>query len=293
MAISSGPLTAAPPAPAAASPFNFAAVPTPSVNPASLQMNPTGVVNTLANNAPPSLTSLLMPLYAQLFSGQTSALGQNEALQGQQGVAQAQSSAQQRGLTGSSIEAGAMQGALSSAQRDYTSAYSSLLGQYVGQYAGAAGQDVANQQTYYGNLAQALGQGYASQVEQSQFAQQLGDAGHWAGVNAKNQLTASLIGAGGSIASGGLQGAGAAGGFGALFSDMRLKKGVVKLGRRFGLDVVGFEYDHARAPHLDLPRGKFVGFLAHQVADKYPAAVRVDRGYLKVDYKVLAGAIRA
>ncbi len=66
-----------------------------------------------------------------------------------------------------------------------------------------------------------------------------------------------------------------------------------KIGRRFGLDVVGFEYDHKRAPHLDLPRGKFVGFLAHQVADKFPKAVTVDRGYLKINFLKLNEAICA
>lgn len=286
MAITSGPLTSSPgaaPAPGTQNPLTLQYIQTPNVNPASLQMNPQGVVGTLAQGAPQSLTSLLMPLYSQLFGAQSGALAQNAALQGQQGVAQAQSSAQQRGLTGSSIEAGAMQGAQANAQNAYTQAYSSLLGQYVGQYAGAAGQDISNQQTYYGNLAQALGQGYSQQIQQQDFAQQLADSGHWAGVNSKNTLNAGLIQAA----------PGAVTALASLFSDMRLKKNVRKLGHRFGLDVVGFEYDHARAPHLSLPRGAFVGFLAHQVADKYPEAVSVDRGYLKVNYKTLAEAIHA
>ena len=178
MPISSTPLQSNSPSaglqtPSGPNPLNPTALATPNVNPASLQMNPTGVINTLANNAPQSLTSLLMPLYSQLFGSQTGALAQNEALQSQQGVASAQSNAQARGLTGSSIEAGAMQGAQASAQNAYTQGYASLLGNYVNQYAGAAGQDVGNQQTYYSNLAQALGQGYAQQVQQSEFQQQL------------------------------------------------------------------------------------------------------------------------
>lgn len=282
MAITSNPLmstTAAAPAPGTANPLALQAIQTPNVNPASLQMNPSGVIDTLASNAPQSLTSLLMPLYQQLFGAQTGALSQNAALQGQQGVAQAQSGAQQRGLTGSSIESGAMQGALASAQRGYTDAYSSLLGQYVGQYAGAAGQDVSNQQTYYGNLAQALGQGYGQQVQQNQFNRQLNSNEAQAWANADATKTAGIF-----------QGIGSALG---AFSDMRLKKNVVKLGRRHGLDVVGFEYDHARAPHLDLPKGRFVGFLAHQVADRYPSAVGVDRGYLKIDFPKLKEAVGA
>lgn len=283
MPITSGPLTATPtaaPGPGTANPLTLQAIQTPNVNPADLKMNPNGVIDVLSKNSPTSLTSLLMPLYEQLFSSGSGALSSNAALMGQQGVAQAQSSAQQRGLTGSSIESGAMQGALSSAQRDYTQAYTSLLGQYVGQYAGAAGQDVSNQQSYYGNLAQALGQGYSSNVQQQQFQQQLAAGLQAAGDQSKSTMWAGIAG-----------GAGAA--LGGIFSDMRLKKNVRKLGRRFGLDVIGFEYDHARAPHLNLPKGAFVGFLAHQVADKYPNAVRVDRGYLKIDHIKLKEAVGA
>ncbi len=237
-------------------------------------MNPTGVINTLANNAPQSLTSLLMPLYSQLFGAQTGALAQNQALQSQQGVAQAQSSAQQRGLTGSSIEAGAMQGAQASAQNAYTQGYASLLGNYVNQYAGAAGQDVGNQQSYYSNLAQALGQGYNSQVQQQEFNQQLQAGLAAASQNASATERAGLYQGIGSALS--------------AFSDMRLKKNVRKIGRRVGLDVYEFEYDQSRAPELKLPYGKFVGFLAHHVAEKYPDAVRVIKGYLTVNYAKLA-----
>lgn len=282
MALTSNPLmstTAAAPAPGTASPLTLQAIQSPNVNPSSLQMNPQGVLDTLTKGAPQSLTELLLPLYQQLFTSGSGTLAANSALAGQQGVAQAQSSAQQRGLTGSSIESGAMQGALSSAQRDYSNAYTSLLGNYVGQYANAAGQDVANQSSYYGNLAQALGQGYASDVQQREFQQQLA-----AGIGAADKNSKA------TMWSGGLQGLGAAL---SAFSDMRLKKNVRKLGRRFGLDVVGFEYDHKRAPHIDLPKGAFVGFLAHQVADKYPKAVCVDRGYLKIDYKKLSEAVCA
>jgi hypothetical protein len=205
MAITSGPLQSAAPnagVGTGSNPLTFASLSTPNVNPASLQMNPQGVINTLSQNAPQSLTSLLMPLYSQLFSSQSGALAQNEQLQSQQGVAQAQSSAQQRGLTGSSIEAGAMQGAQASAQNAYTQGYASLLGNYVQQYAGAAGQDVSNQQSYYSNLAQALGQGYNSNVQQTEFQQQLA-AGLQASQNSsKNQLYAGIAGGAGSALGG-------------------------------------------------------------------------------------------
>lgn len=283
MAITSNPLmstTAASPAPGTANPLTLQAIQTPSVNPSTLTQNPSGVINTLASNAPQSLTSLLMPLYQQLFGQQTGALASQNALTTQGNVAQAQSSAQQRGLTGSSIEAGAMQGATAAGQQSYENAYSSLLGQYVGTYANAASSDVANQQTYYGNLASALGQAYSTNVQQTEFNNQLAATSAAAGKSANSTLYAGLAGGAGAALAG-------------IFSDMRLKKNVVKLGRRFGLDVVGFEYDRARAPQLALPGGKFVGFLAHQVADKYPKAVRVDRGYLKIDMVKLQEAVLA
>ncbi len=286
MALTSNPLmstTAAAPAPGTANPLTLQAIQTPNVNPSSLQMNPQGVINTLATNAPPSLTSLLMPLYQQLFSSGEGALSKSTALQGQQGVAQAQSGAQQRGLTGSSIEAGAMQGALSSAQDSYAQGYASLLGQYVGQYSSAAAGDVANQSTYYGNLAQALGQGYAQQVQQSQFDRQLAAGLDVAREGANSSMWAGIAGGLGSAAGGAL----------AHWSDMRLKKNVRKIGRKYGLDVIGFEYDRDRAPHLPLPKGSFVGFMAHQVADKYPETVSLRSGYLAVDYKRLSEVVHA
>ncbi len=277
MPITSGPLTSTPPASAqgAQNPLTLQAIGTPNVNPADLQMNPQGVIGTLANNAPQSLSSLLMPLYSQLFGTQTGALGQQRDLTAQSGVAQAQSNAQRRGLTGSSIEAGAMQGAQSSADQGYMQAYSNLLGQYVNQYAGAAGQDVSNQQNYYGNLAQALGQGYADQVQQSQFQRMLDSGMKQAQMNSKSQMWAGALG-----------GVGAA--LGGIFSDTRLKKNIRKVGRRFGLNVYTYEYDDDRAPHLKLPKGTFVGFLAHHVAEKYPEAVTVIKGYLAVNHIKLA-----
>lgn len=288
MPITSGPLQSMAPAANAGSqnPLTPTALGTPNVNPASLQMNPEGVVNTLAGNAPQSLTSLLLPLYQQLFGNQTGALAQNQALQSQQGVAQAQSNAQARGLTGSSIEAGAMQGAQASAQRDYTQGYASLLGNFVNQYSGLAGQDVSNQQQYYGNLAQALGQGYASKVQQDQFHQQLE-----AGISAANQnarateMAGIFSGLGNAVGSG-------VGAF-AAFSDIRLKKNVEKIGMKHGFNVYSYEYDREKYPELKarMPIGKFIGFMAHHVAEKYPEAVQVIKGYLAIDYGILAKAV--
>jgi hypothetical protein len=265
-------------------------VTTQNVNPASLQQTSTGAINMLANNAPASLTSMLMPLYQQLFGSQTGALGQTTALQGQQGMAQAQSNSQQRGLTGSSIEAGAMQGALSSSQRDYTQGYASLLGNYVNSYANAAGSDISNKNTYYTNLAQALGQASASNIQQEQFQQQLQAGLSVASENADAQKTAGLYSGIGSAVGGIAGGIGAAGGFSAMFSDIRLKKNVRLIGKKYGFNVYTYEYDREECPELKdrLPVGTFVGFMAHHVAQKYPEAVRVMKGYLMLDYNKLA-----
>ncbi len=290
MAITSNPLTsttAAAPAPGTANPLTLQAIQSPNVNPATLAQTPTGAIDTLANNAPQSLTSLLMPLYSQLFGAQSGSLASTNALQTQGNVAAAQSGAQQRGLTGSSIEAGAMQGATAAGQQAYTQGYASLLGQYVNQYAGAAGQDVANKQTYYGNLAQALGQSYASNVSETNYTNQLNASSSAAAANRNATQNAGIFGALGSIG-GGLA-------LGAMFSDIRLKKNVRQVGTKFGFKVYAYEYDRARCPELNgrLPGGTFFGFMAHHVAEKYPKAVRVVRGYLMLDYNKLAELLLA
>lgn len=281
MPITSSPAQSNAPA-AGATPGNplagLSPITTPNVDPASLQQTSSGAINMLANNAPQSLTSSLMPLYQQLFGSQTGALAQQTGLSGQQGVAQAQSQAQQRGLTGSSIEAGAMQGALSSSQRDYTQGYASLLGNYVNSYANAAGSDISNKNSYYSNLAQALGQASASNIQQDQFRQMMQEGSAQAGRNNKSQMWGAGLGAIGSIAGGAL-----------MHSDVRLKKNLVKVGREIGLDVYSYEYDGP--PELELPKGTFFGFLAHRVAEKYPQAVSMLKGYLAVDYNKLAEAI--
>ncbi len=303
MAITSNPLTsttAAAPAPGTANPLTLQAIQSPNVNPATLAQTPTGAIDTLANNAPQSLTSLLMPLYSQLFGAQSGSLASTNALQTQGNVAAAQSGAQQRGLTGSSIEAGAMQGATAAGQQAYTQGYASLLGQYVNQYAGAAGQDVANQQTYYGNLAQALGQSYASNVSETNYTNQLNASSSAAAANRNATQNAGIFGALGSIG-GGLA-------LGAMFSDIRLAElrcieikgsystqGADTIGTKFGFKVYAYEYDRARCPELNgrLPGGTFFGFMAHHVAEKYPKAVRVVRGYLMLDYNKLAELLLA
>lgn len=93
--------------------------------------------------------------------------------------------------------------------------------------------------------------------------------------NARTQGLFGLLGAG-------LQGAGAAGGFGPLlgFSDERLKRDVSRIGERDGLGVYLFRYLWSPVWH--------VGHMAQEVIKSRPDAVHDVGGYLAVDYGALA-----
>lgn len=68
-----------------------------------------------------------------------------------------------------------------------------------------------------------------------------------------------------------------------MFSDKRLKTDVKQVGiAPNGLTVHSWRYRQDRG--LDLPLGTHTGFMADEVAEKYPEAVSVEHGYLKVDY---------
>lgn len=67
-----------------------------------------------------------------------------------------------------------------------------------------------------------------------------------------------------------------------FFSDSRLKRNIKKIGQRIGLSLYEFEY-------LWSPQ-KVVGYMAEEVRDKYPCAVKTHpSGYLMVNYGVLNG----
>lgn len=170
--------------------LNFQTVQSQPKNVDISQANPQGVLNTLGQGAPQSLTALLMPLFQQLFGAQQGSLQQQFGLQSEQGVAQAQSDAMKRGLTGSSIESSGIQSALANANTGYNQAYTGLLGSLINSYSSAAGQDIGNQTAYNQSIAQALGQTYSSNIQQQQFAQQL-----QAGIDAANkQANATMWG---------------------------------------------------------------------------------------------------
>lgn len=163
--------------------LNLQAIEAPKLNVDASQANPNGVLGVLSQSAPQSLTALLMPLFNQLFGAQQGSLQQRFGAQGEQGMAQAQSDAMKRGITGSSIEESGIQSALANSNMGYNDAYSQLLGNLVNSYSSAAGQDISNKQNYFQSIAQGLGQTYAAQQQQQQFQQQLQEAMSQAGQN--------------------------------------------------------------------------------------------------------------
>ena len=204
------------------------------------------------------------------------------AQQGQQGAATAQSDAMARGLTGSSIESSAIQQAYTGANQNYSQYLAGQLNNLVPQYSQAAQFDISQQRNYQTDLASAIGQQLASQIQQQQFSQQLNAMLQQAGMTSNAQLWSGIAGGLGALGGGALQ-AGA-------FSDIRLKRDLRPIARWNGMTLYDFRYiSHTKIPLWDLPAGPRVGFLAHEVAKKRPDCVRLDRGYLSVDYPKLFG----
>jgi hypothetical protein len=196
--------------------FNLPTVGGQTTDPNSIPLNQQGVMQMLSQS-PGSLTSTLGPLLQQIFGQQNGIMQGLFQQQGNQGAAQAQSDAQARGLTGSSIEGANMGQARASANQGYDQYLSQALNQLVSQYSGAAQFDIGNQNQYNQNLAQGAGQAYAQNVQQQQFQQQLQAGLQAAGQNSNSQMMAGIFGGGGSALGGLFQGAGAAGGFGKFF----------------------------------------------------------------------------
>ena len=99
-------------------------------------------------------------------------------------------------------------------------------------------------------------------------------------------MLSGIFGGLGAAGSGIFQGAGTAGGFGNLFSDVRLKKTLFPVCKWKGMTLFLFEYNDKLK---GLPKGPRIGFLAHEVAKHRPDCVDVERGYLKVNYAKIFG----
>jgi hypothetical protein len=91
---------------------------------------------------------------------------------------------------------------------------------------------------------------------------------------------AGIMGALGSIGGGLMSGAGAAGGFGALFSDRRLKTDIEKVGKtNAGLPIYTYKYKGDKTTQM--------GVMAQDVEKKTPNAVQEVGGFKAVNYKLV------
>lgn len=179
------------------------------VNASQLQTNPNQVYQLLAN-APQSMTQTIGPLLQQVYGMQGNLMQPLFQQQGAQGAAQAQSDAMKRGMTGSSIESAGMGQAYAQANQGYDQYMANQLSQLVSQYSGAVNTDINNQQGYYQNLAQAVGQNYAAQQQEAMFKQQLQEMMAQGGQNRlagqQQAIIGGLFGMGGSALGGYLGG---------------------------------------------------------------------------------------
>lgn len=230
----------------------------PGANPSAA-----GSIYGLLSNAPGSLTESILPFIQQLFQQQ-----------GQGGVAMAQSDAQARGLTGSSIEASNMQGAYQQSSNNLLQTLIPMLMQ-SGQF------DIGNTQGYYSNLAGAVGQNNSQQIQMSEFQQQLAAMKDSASMAADAQKQAGLYSMIGSL------GGGAATGAGYAFSDIRVKEDVQTLGQFEGHRWYSFRY--RQDTQFRLPAGMQVGVMGHEVAKTRPDCVSLKEGHFLVDYRKLLG----
>lgn len=255
--------------------LNLPSVPMSGVNPASITTDPSQVYKLLASQ-PQSLSALIVPLLAQVFGTQGNLMEPLFARQGQEQASIAQSDAMRRGLTGSSIESSAIQQAYTSANQGYAQYLAGQLNNLVPAYTGAAQFDIGQNRNYQTDLAQAIGQQLASQIQQQQFGQQLNAMLSQARMTSNAQLWSGIAGGVGAAIGG--------------FSDIRLKTDLRPLGYWKGLTFYSFQYQkHATIPWWELPPGPRVGVLAHEAAKVHPDCVFIERGYLKVDYAKMFG----
>ena len=114
-----------------------------------------------------------------------------------------------------------------------------------------------------------------SQAGQQQYQAALGN------YNAQQQASGNLMGGLMGLGGAALQGAGYAGGFGALFSDRRLKENISKVGQLDnGLNVYSYRYKFGGPMHI--------GVMAQEVMEVNPSAVHImPDGFLAVDYGAL------
>lgn len=242
------------------------------INPNQVSADPQGVFSLLAQAQPQSLANSIGPLLSSVFGTQANLLQPLFQQQTNQGVAQAQSNAMQRGLTGSTIEQAGLQAAQTQGNQSFDQYLASQLNNLVPAYTSALGTDISNQTNYLNNIAGAAGQVYSQNLQQQEFNQQLHDLLRQANISSNTQTFSGLAGIGGSL------------GAAAILSDIRLKEDIKPIGKWKGFNVYSFKY---KKNNLGLPEDKQIGLMAHEVLDKNPEAVGMKNGYLTIDYSKL------
>ena len=242
-----------------------------SVNGSNVATTPQQVYQLLGQANPQSIANSIGPLLAQVFGTQGNIMQPIFQQQTNQGVAQAQSNAQQRGLTGSTIEQAGMQAAQTQGNQSFEQYLAGQLNNLVPAYQSALTTDVSNQTGYFNNLAQAVGQQYGNQQQYNEFLQQLQATQSMASQANSAALESAGIQAAGNILSP---------------SDIRLKENINPIGQYKGINVYSFTFKQDTP--FDLPKGRQVGCLGHEVYDKRPDCVCVKKGYFHVNYSKLA-----
>lgn len=169
---------------------------------------------------------------------------------------------------------------------EYTTQRNAPLNEYIGL---TSGVQVQNPNVSVNSQQQgAAPVDYANLINQ-QYQNQMGQ--YNAKVGSNNATQGALFGLGGSF----LGAAGAAGGFGALFSDPRLKENIEHIGEENGHKIYKFNYDpkNEYVQHINLPTDKtYVGVMASDVEKIMPEAVIEQDGYKRVNYGMIGVEMR-
>ena len=213
----------------------------------------------------PSIKALLMPgannPYTNLIDASTGA-----------NVAQAQTDAMKRGLTGSDIEAAAMTGARGQGEMAKSQFYAQNAQSMAGFLKDMVSGDIGMQRENLMALAELMGQKIQSEQDLKMFREMLDANLGQADKNRKSALWGAGISAAGSVA-----------GAAVKYSDERLKVGLRRVGHVAGVDIFKFRWSkiaQAFGAHDD----EEVGVLAGEVSEVYPEAVGEKDGWKTVDY---------
>lgn len=168
---------------------------------------------------------------------------------------------------------------------EYTTQRNAPLNEYI---AMTSGTQVQNPQFQSGgnqgvnpvDVAGLINQNYQNQI--NSYNQK---------VAGQNSTMGSLFSLGGSF----LGAAGQAGGFGALFSDARLKTNIKPIGNAGDIPLYSFKYDanNDYVRHINLPTDKtYIGVMAQDIEKIMPEAVTETDGYKRVNYEMIGVEMR-